>query len=95
MVDCALCDQGDKTTGHLRASCVFTQEIWHRLLARVGFVHLCPNDNSSMVDWWQQALARILETFRRGFDSLVLLVAWEVWKERNRDTFDNIRKTPA
>jgi hypothetical protein len=33
------------------------------------------------------------KTFRRGFDSLVLLVSWEVWKERNKRTFDNISKT--
>ena len=33
--------------------------------------------------------------FRGGFDSLVLLVSWEVWKERNRRTFDNVCSTPA
>jgi hypothetical protein len=33
--------------------------------------------------------------FRRGFDSLVLLVSWKLWKERNRRTFDGITKTPA
>ena len=31
--------------------------------------------------WW------LSSGFRKGFDSLVLLVSWETWKERNRRTF--------
>jgi hypothetical protein len=47
----ALCDQHDKTTDHLLASCVFTREVWHRLLCRVGLQHLAPSDLSSLADW--------------------------------------------
>jgi hypothetical protein len=35
------------------------------------------------------------DSFRRGFDSLLLLVSWEVWKERNRRTFDSASSTPS
>jgi len=63
--------------------------------ARVGFQHLCPSDESVLLDWWQQEQMRVPESFRRGFDSLVLLVSWEVWKERNRRTFDSSCKTPT
>ena len=35
------------------------------------------------------------QTFRRGFDSLVLLVSWVIWKERNRWTFDRDARTTA
>ena len=62
---------------------------------RVGFQHLCPSDESVLLDWWQQERMRAPESFRRGFDSLVLLVSWEVWKERNRRTFDSSCKTPT
>jgi len=93
--DCVLCAQRTEATDHLLASCVFTREIWHRLLARVGFQHLCPSDESVLLDWWQQERMRVPESFRRGFDSLVLLVSWEVWKERNRRTFDSSCKTPT
>ena len=33
--------------------------------------------------------ALVPETLCRGFDSLVLLVSWEIWKKRNRRTFDD------
>jgi hypothetical protein len=29
-----------------------------------------------------------------GFDSMVLLVAWEIWKERNHRTFQGDRLSP-
>jgi hypothetical protein len=93
--DCALCDQEDETTDHLLGSCVFTREVWHRLLAHVGFRHMCLNGDSSLVDWWQHARAEVPESFRHSFDSLVLLISWEVWKERNRRTFNSNSKTPA
>lgn len=32
-------------------------------------------------------------TDKRGFDSVVLLVSWVLWKERNRRTFDNLSRT--
>jgi hypothetical protein len=92
---CVLCDQADEFANHLLASCVFVREIWHWLLARVGFLHLCPDANSSLVDWWLQARAQAPNPFRRGFDTLVLLVSWEVWKERNRRMFENLSRTPA
>lgn len=93
--ECALCDQDDESTDHLLASCVFVREVWYRLLAKVGFQHLCPGNDSSLVDWWLQARAQVPNPFRRGFDTLILLASWEVWKERNRRTFDNLSKPPA
>jgi hypothetical protein len=61
----------------------------------VGCQHLRPTVDSSLVDRWPQARRAVPESFRHGFDSLVLLVSWEVWKERNRQTFDKNSKTPA
>jgi hypothetical protein len=75
---CALCDQQDETTNHLLASCVFTCEVWHRLLSRVGLQHLAPTDLSCLVDWWQNTRSTILKHFKCSFDSLVLLVSWMV-----------------
>jgi hypothetical protein len=32
---------------------------------------------------------------RRGFDSVVLLVSWRMWKERNSRVFDNVVTTAS
>jgi hypothetical protein len=56
--------------------------------------HLVPLDSSCLSDWWQNTRTAIPKPFKRSFDSLVLLVSWKVWKERNRRTFENNTRTP-
>jgi hypothetical protein len=45
--------------------------------------------------WWLQRRLLLDSVKRRGFDSLVLLVSWEVWKERNARIFRNEVSTAA
>jgi hypothetical protein len=40
-----------------------------------------------LVDWWLWARLEVPHQYRRGLDSVILLVSWELWKERNRRTF--------
>ena len=40
-----------------------------------------------LAEWWYGARKRIPKDDRKYFDSLVVLVCWLLWKERNR-TFD-------
>jgi hypothetical protein len=35
------------------------------------------------------------QALRWSFDSLVLLITWDLWKERNRCTFDRRSTTPS
>ena len=53
------------------ASCVFTREVWHRLLRTAGLQHLVRLGDSCMADWWQQTRAAIPKVFRKSFDSLL------------------------
>ena len=43
--------------------------------------------------WWQQAGDRIRAGALRGFNTLVVLVAWTIWRTRNDVVFDRI--TPS
>lgn len=92
---CALCDQADETTDHLLCSCVFTCEIWTRLLASVGIQHLAPQPTSSLADWWLMVREAVPADGRRAFDSLALVASWIMWKERNGRTIDNIARTTS
>lgn len=40
-------------------------------------------------DWWAEARLRLQKDLRRGFDSLVILVVWHIWKERNFCVFES------
>jgi hypothetical protein len=39
--------------------------------------------------WWIRDRKRLDKTRRKGFDSLVVLVWWQTWKERNARVFDS------
>jgi hypothetical protein len=45
--------------------------------------------------WWLQQRLLLDSEKRQGFDALVLLVSWEVWKERNARIFRNEVSTVA
>ena len=53
-----------------------------------------PHQTSTLLDWWLLGRATLPQDLRRSFDSLVLLVTWCLWKERNRRTFDRRSMTP-
>jgi hypothetical protein len=44
--------------------------------------------------FWRTSLRKLLpKDLRRGFDSLVLLAGWLLWKERNDRTFNRVAST--
>lgn len=42
------------------------------------------------MSWWTSSRKWLPKELRRGFDSLLLLVGWLLWKERNVRTFRRI-----
>jgi hypothetical protein len=48
-----------------------------------GWDQLMPSPGSSLSSWWMDARQLVPGQLCRGFDSVVLLVTWCLWKERN------------
>jgi hypothetical protein len=51
-----------------------------------------PQENTNLEIWWTEARKRLRREDRRYFDTLVLLVAWTLWKQRNARVFGNIER---
>jgi hypothetical protein len=92
---CALCDQMDETGDHLLCSCVYAREVRSRLLATMASIATPPQHDACLLGWWMSAREDVPQVLRWSFDSLVLLVTWDLWKERNRRTFDHRSATPS
>jgi hypothetical protein len=87
--DCALCGQAPESGDHLFLGCVFTRELWFKLLAPVGLAALVPSSEERLDSWWMQQRRRLDRQSRPVLDRLLLLLCWCIWKERNRRTFDS------
>lgn len=89
---CPLCDQADEDINHLVLSCVFSREVWFLILSCIGLGHLAPSgEHERFQHWWRQASRGLGKDLRMAFNTMVILVAWEIWKHRNRVVFDEER----
>ncbi|KAK1601663.1 hypothetical protein QYE76_053391 [Lolium multiflorum] len=50
-----------------------------------------PTADGQWNEWWLTTRARVRANERRTFDTLVILVSWRLWKQRNARAFDNRR----
>lgn len=80
---CALCDQEQETAQHVVGGCVFAREVWYRVLPPIDLDRLVPQPGTSFLDWWLQSRHQLEMACCQGFDSLVILRVWYLWKERN------------
>lgn len=92
---CALCDQGSETVAHLFLGCMFARQVWLALLQLLNLASLMPERDEDIGTWWLHQRARIDTVNRKLFDSLLLLVAWSLWKERNARVFGRPASTAS
>jgi hypothetical protein len=62
----------------------------------LGNEHLRPSAwvlRDSVQTWWED-LDRTPSTVRRGLRSIIILVCWEVWNERNAIIFERKESAP-
>jgi len=87
---CVLCEQLPETISHLLVGCPTSRMVWFSVFRRLGWQSATPTDRTiCFVDWWSHARKQRARGDRRCFDTLVILVSWLIWKERNRRTFDH------
>jgi hypothetical protein len=66
------------------------------LLREVGLQQLTPlPSQDSFEDWWCQSSMRVLGQTREGFNSLVILGAWVVWKHIDQCLFHGASSSVA
>ena len=89
---CPLCDQENETINHLLVGCVFARQVWALVLHQLGMLQLAPQPTVIRFSgWWKRTTAAVPKDLRKGLNSLIILVAWEIWKHRNSCVFDKKR----
>ena len=83
-----LCDQEAETIDHLLLTCPFSKEFWFRFLSQVNLQVLSPQlEDHNFILWWKRASEATEGISRLGFNSLVILGVWILWKVRNGCVF--------
>jgi hypothetical protein len=90
--DCNLCGQAVESIHHLLLGGVYSTEVWVRLLRSIGLLHLCLAQDVALAPWWLAGRKSLPKERRRGLDSLVTLVWWNIWRERNSRVFTDAMK---
>jgi hypothetical protein len=84
--------QEEDSVQHIMAGCVYTREVWFGCLQGLQLGVDPPLQDDTMQSWWSQTRARFRSKETRGFDSLVVLVSWRLWRQRNARCFQNTQK---
>lgn len=74
---------------HIPTQCVYARETWHKCLAALNIQIAAPTTNDCLEEWWSTARQPLPKTLRKGFDSVVILISWSLWKQRNARMFHN------
>jgi hypothetical protein len=92
--NCALCSQEVESIEHLLVRCVYSREVWFRVLRQRQWQALVPSGQEAIVDWWLASRKRVHKPFRANFDSIFALVSWQFWNERNVRVFRQTSSLP-
>jgi hypothetical protein len=89
---CATCLQEEDNIDHILSHYPYAKMVWFGCLRRLGSQLQEPQENTNLERWWTVARKRLWREDRRGFDTLVLLIAWTLWKQRNARMFGNLER---
>jgi hypothetical protein len=92
---CPLCCQEPETIEHLTLQCSFAREVWYRVLEPLNLHDRVPSADASLAIWWPSLSDAIPARHRKEVNSLVVLVARELWLERNARIFDRSATMPV
>jgi hypothetical protein len=66
------------------------QQVWHNFRVWTKASFPIPGDDfHSTEEWWIAARKVVPKVIRRDFDTISILLHWQVWKERNARIFQN------
>lgn len=83
------CNRNLESSTHLFWDCPFSCSIWQKASSRSGCAAMkeMRETHHSSLRHWERLTALTPPSFRKGFKSMMLLITWELWKERNACIF--------
>jgi hypothetical protein len=86
-----LCNQTQETAAHLLFHCRYSKRLWGMVKSWIGIpsIHLHAwTDDLNLEGWWSKLLNEASDN-RKALSSIIMLVSWTIWKERNARIFNH------
>lgn len=81
---CFLCNQEHDNVDHILLHCVYSRQLWFRCFQGANIkLTILPTMTDRLESWWCRARKSVPKDLRKGFDSVVTLICWSLWKQRN------------
>jgi hypothetical protein len=87
-----ICLREEDTTEPIIMQCAYARQVWHICFRRCDLLIQQPQSDSAWEAWWLSARKHVLKRDGRKFDSMIILTAWMLWKQRNARVFGNTRE---
>ena len=93
---CKLCGIDPETPTHLCKDCTFSRQVWSFIkrwfnLSVIDTVEMA----GSLHKYWRKCIIKTDKDQRKAFDGIMIYFWWNLWKERNRRTFQNKSLQPS
>ena len=75
---------------HIFTQCVYARQVWYKCFGTTGVPAPIPQAADWLEDWWIYVTGLCWPQERKWLVSLVILVVWSLWKQRNTKVFGNI-----
>ena len=73
---------------------LWKNNVWQLVLGAFDLNQVTFESSHSFWSWWLLLRKTFPKGLRKAFDSLVFIVGWHLWKERNSRTFDTRLSSP-
>ena len=87
-LECYTCLREEDNVEHILVQCVYAKQVWHKCLDTLEIDIPHPSSTDTFVDWWLRTRVGFHGKQKRGFDSLIIVAAWSLWKQRNAKVFN-------
>ena len=71
---------------------MFARQVWFQCFSRARInLAMLPTQHTRLEDWWATRRKQVVKSKRKGFDTLIALICWCLWKQRNGRVFGGAR----
>ncbi|TVU09419.1 hypothetical protein EJB05_42891, partial [Eragrostis curvula] len=88
--NCPFCDQANETADHISLECTYAKQVWLGISRwRQNDIYTTGDQSQGLKEWWNDVMAKFRKKEKNEVAAVIIYTLWNLWKERNRRTFQN------